>query len=1152
VLLVLGIAASCAPILGDVFIEEWEPGCTTSVVGGIATRVCPEQPGADTGEALGSGLVCEVGRTRCEGRVLQHCPKGTGWITIQGCATPALCSGTDLATVTQCLRPACGADRMSCDQNVLRQCNEDRTGWEVFDTCETAAHCDAGQRGCLPAPCDPGARRCNLGKLERCNDTRTGWEELAECVTDELCEATLSGLEPLAALGDGDGPTECLPPTCVSNQVQCDPTRPNQLLACVEGLTGFALAEECATPALCEASITYTGLRGSPRCKRAPCEVGEHHCSGKVLEICNDNRDGFRPIEECAGPSFCNAGDADRGERGCAEVGCAAGAEHCDGAQRQRCRDDQLDFDPLGAPCDSSALCNDDNPAASFCVPPPCQRGPLSANEFRCDGATLQRCNDQHTGYDTIDTCATAALCNAGLGSEGCIPPPCVQGQTRCDGNVLRRCNDDRTGFVNVSVCAPGTCDGNAGRCADLCDAGSARCNTQGELEECRDPAIGRQVTARCLSPQLCDANTRSCRSPPAGCTADGVRVCAPQADGSTLLQVCAGGRSRFDTLDTCTGNERCDPSNIRCDLCDQAGQATCQDGQLVRCAPDGQSTNASPCANGCQSLAGAPARCLACQPGSATCQSTDLLVCVVRGASGEFLERQACGSSLRCADERARCEAGQPCRCEVCDDQDVGCDGSFPTRCNAAHTALERVPGGNGGFVDCLASDNCNPSTGTCFPCNDRDVSCVGGVLQGCRLDRSGFDPIPGATAGGVRCTADNGRAFSQQCSGTMLIERLCEPPSQQGEGLCDPNVSGGCVECIPGSPPSQCQVTADGRPGRTECIAGVVAVVACASATSGCEEATCTGAGECVFRSRARGASCVRAGGVPGFCDGLQSGPGCIECVEDSGCSDDGNRCTEASCSPNGSCIHVPVDVGCLLGDGQAGICSNGACVEECEPNQGQCQGANFRRCNAEGTGFGPSLDCGAGALCSAAGCAPRCRAEDCGDVGCNSSETACNACSTNLCAALIAPGPCEEAVCASATTCRAQTLCQTGEVCDPQTNQCEVPPAQVCVPGLRRCDGAALQLCDEAGTSEATEATCGVGGGPCQAPNECSAEAGACVSGPLLDGQACGENGTCVGTTCQDNCGNGTCAGPENNGNCPLDCPDLAGDLPAPSFF
>src|SRR5690606_38512868 len=121
------------------------------------------------------------------------------------------------------------------------------------------------------------------------------------------------------------------------------------------------------------------------------------------------------------------------------------------------CLPDQTGFENVGAPCETRGLCNDDNPAA-FCQPPVCQRGPLSGTEFRCEGATLLRCNDQHTGYDAINTCATAGLCNAGLGFAGCQPPVCAPGETRCSGNFVQQCNAERTGFVNVEQCAAGTC----------------------------------------------------------------------------------------------------------------------------------------------------------------------------------------------------------------------------------------------------------------------------------------------------------------------------------------------------------------------------------------------------------------------------------------------------------------------------------------------------------------------------------------------------------------------------------------------------------------------------------------------------------------------------------------------------------------------
>lgn len=1153
VVLVLGFVASCAQLMGDVELDPPGSNCQTTVVNGLGSRVCRELPDAGPGDPP-KPVICEQGLTRCDGRLLQFCTDGgTAWATLQACASAALCEASDLATVASCKAPSCSTEQMSCEGNVLRLCNEDRTGWEEFAVCETAAHCDAGQRQCLPAPCETGDRRCNLGKLERCNDSQTDWEQLDQCVTNELCEQTIQGAEPGGFGGgvadgplpmldmDAEGPTSCLLPKCLPNQVQCDLERPNQLLACVEGQTGFALAEECITPALCEASITYTGLRGYPRCKSPACDVGEHRCSGRVLEICNDNRDGFRPIEECTGPPFCNAVAADNGGQGCEEAPCDPGEERCNGAQRERCRDDQTDFDPIGEACDTRDLCVDDDPFNSLCRPPVCQRGPLSGTEFRCQGAVLQRCNDQHTAYDTLNTCATAALCSAGLGFNGCQPPVCAPGQTRCTGDFLQVCNLDRTGFVSVERCAAGTCDSIAGRCADPCIVGSARCNSQGQLEECRDRLIGREITARCLSPQLCDATARSCRQPPAGCTADGVRVCVPQGNGSTLLQVCAGGRSRFDTLDTCTGSERCDPNNALCDVCDQNGQATCQGTQLVRCAVDGQSTIPSTCSNGCQAVANGPDRCRNCVPGSASCQNSDLVVCVNRGANDEFLERQACGTAQRCTTELAACTAGQPCQCEFCDAQDVGCDGRFPTRCNAAQTAFERVPN-----VDCVTADNCNPRTGACFPCNVGDVACQGSILQGCRLDRSGFERVPGATAGGIRCTSDNGGTFSQQCSGTNLTERECPT------GLCDPNVPGGCAECVPTGFVSECTDTGDGRPGRTQCVGGVEQVTACAGANNSCQAAACTGAGQCVFRSLERGTECSRGGGQAGFCDGLQSNPSCVECVDDDTC-DDGNSCTTDRCGANGACVHDPASGTCTRPGGQAGVCSAGSCVQACTPGQGSCDGRTFTRCNAAGTGFDPPQQCASAALCSPAGCGAPCDPDDCGDVGCNANQTDCNICSAALCTGQVALGACQEPAC-DGLSCVARSFCAANQNCNAASNTCV---ARICTPNATDCttDGV-FRRCNADGSAFVTQQQCASAGlcspasgcgAPCD-PDDCgdagcnAAQTGCnacnaattCGNLPLGPCQraVCGGPG---GLTCQAQsiaCPNGQVCNPANN--------------------
>src|SRR6185295_17209743 len=136
-----------------------------------------------------------------------------------------------------------------------------------------------------------------------------------------------------------------------------------------------------------------------------------------------------------------NAAVADRGEPGCLAAPCEAGQMQCNGAQIQICRDDSTALDPLGEPCESAALCNADDPANAFCDDPVCRRGATSGNEFHCEGALLQRCNESLTVYDTVQTCVTAALCDASQRANGCKTPVCQPGAHNCAGGFLQTCN---------------------------------------------------------------------------------------------------------------------------------------------------------------------------------------------------------------------------------------------------------------------------------------------------------------------------------------------------------------------------------------------------------------------------------------------------------------------------------------------------------------------------------------------------------------------------------------------------------------------------------------------------------------------------------------------------------------------------------------
>lgn len=1196
VLMVTGFAASCSQMLGD-----FEVVGTDELV-----NVDPNLPSGDAGSQGPPPVerICEEGLTRCEGELLQLCTDGgTAWVTLEVCGSPALCQASGLSTVSGCADPECAKDEMSCDGATLRLCNADRNGWDVFDTCETAGHCNAGNRKCDPAPCAVGERRCNVGQLERCRDDQLDWELLDSCATNELCLATIEQAREVALANDtgelaaaeaaGEAivfdVSACMPPQCVTGEVNCDGA---QLLICNEGRTAFESLELCATSVLCDATLTYVGLGGRPRCRQPVCGVGEHQCTPNgILQVCTEGREGYTTIETCIGPPFCNAVAADNGLPGCEDAPCEAGETQCNGAQRQRCLDDRTGFEPLGAPCETRDLCNDEQPNNAICEPPVCQRGQFSGTEFRCVGATLQRCNDQHTGYDVLNTCASAGLCNAALGFNGCVAPVCSPGQTRCNGDFLQICNGQRTGFDNVERCAAGTCDSTAGRCADPCVVGSARCNAQGELEECRDRLIGREITARCGSPQLCDAATRSCRQPPAGCTADGVRRCRVQG-ADTILEVCSDGRSRFTPLDTCGPGEFCDINNQRCDVCDQRSQATCQGNNLVTCAADGQSQVVTPCAQGCESVPNGPDRCRNCVVGSATCEGRQLVVCE-QGAAGEVLDRDNCETPGLCQAALADCNpaSGEPCQCQdsVCDPTDLRCNGRQPERCNANQTGFE--PNG----PSCTAT-LCDPETASCDLCLSGDKRCAAnGTMEGCSTDGSRFEPI--LRPGTALCLSPTGPAQTCPNGAGPVTTTAC------ASGICLDGV--GCVECDANRFTPECVSNGSGGFGRTQCVAGEEVTVPCSNQSGACFVTTCDDRNGCGVRPRCNTPE------LPVCIDGT-----CVECATSGDCSG-GEVCV------NNSCVQCAAD---QCSNGLLRRCASGAlsAPTACPfPSVCNAQGTACRACDA-------ALDCSppdacTPARCGANGCVTAssctggqicdntsgrcitpvrcgdgtCSADEstrdcpqdcgtfCGDGACNSSgrnngaETTANCpvdCGSE-CGDGVANGneECDELDLGGEPPCGAN---ETGTIsCTPN---CEI--VRVCTPVLRCGDGivSAGEDCDG---QQGVPATCGNRqlGRPVCNPTTCTLDRSGCVDscgngqvdpGEQCDGAAgvptCGNNQVgevrCVDCTIDrsgcsaapppppppppppdpaGSCGNGVCNPQEDAATCPQDCGSSCGD-------
>jgi len=675
--LVLGWGVACTQLFGDERQNTLAPVARPNLPGTALPQ--PGQPGVIA--------VCDAGVVRCEGALLQVCADdGSSWVTTQRCAAAALCQ----ANPATCLAATCSTEEMTCSGSVLQKCNAERTGWDLFATCLSPAHCNAGQRQCLPEPCTPGERRCDRSEtdqspvLEVCRDDRQDWGALDACVTRELCDQTLTSGGAAAPVPSPEGMVQvqlpgtpaavvsCLAPACAVGEVRCEGAR---LEFCSEGRTGWNVAEECASAALCEASRASAGLTGTPQCLPPVCGVGQHQCTATgVLQVCSDDRTGFVDQEACIGPPFCNAVLADQGEAGCRDAPCEAGVMQCNGAQIQVCRDDRTALDDTGAPCESAALCNADDPTNAFCDDPVCRRGATSGNEFRCDGAQLQRCNESLTVYDTLQTCVTPELCDASQRANGCKTPACQPGQHACSGGFLQTCNAGQTAFENTENCgSQAQCDANAGRCADPCEIGSQRCNaTTGDLEQCNDLLTGWQPIADCPNVQLCDLQNGRCDICFGGqfsCADNQLRQCA--ADGGTF--------SRQNIPPECAPL----PNNAG------VGVRGCQNNAVV----------VTPCQFGC-----ANGVCFQCQPNTSQCiNGNQIRRC---NADGTF------GATTSCVDGN-QCDGAETCNPQT-------------NACTTAGTALNCNDGNR------CTNDSCNtnPGGGCVFAAVANNQQCAANAL--------------------------------------------------------------------------------------------------------------------------------------------------------------------------------------------------------------------------------------------------------------------------------------------------------------------------------------------------------------------------------------------------------------------------------------
>ena len=435
-----------------------------------------------------------------------------------------------------------------------------------------------------------------------------------------------------------------------------------------------------------------------------------------------------------------------------------------------------------------------------------------------------------------------------------------------------------------------------------------------------------------------------------------------------------------------------------------------------------------------------------------------------------------------------ADCDDGDPCTVsDSC--HDTLCTG-FAVACNCTEDA------------DCVPLDDGDPCSGTLF-CNLEELPYKCQVAPQTIVT---CDPPVGPNAFCLAsvCNSDSGK---------------CETvPAQEGFACDDVDsctVGDSCQEgTCAGSIPANCN---DGNPCTTDLC----------DANLGCQHEDntlpCQDGNACTIGDQCGGGECLA--GAPADCD-------------------DGNICTEDSCSPESGCQHqnnsLPCQDGnaCTLGD----QCVNGACMSEttldcddknpctddtCTPAGGCQHSNNAAPCSDQnactlndscGGGLckpGPSLACNDGNLCTDDTCNPA--------LGCLYEANSLPCDDGNACT--LSDG-CEEGVCTSSVAMK----CDDDNVCT--TDQCS--PVQGCVHALNSapCDDGDLcttkDLCHLGECIGSQPLTCN-DNNPCT-DDSCAPEAG-CLFAPNVancdDGDLCTtgdgcSNGWCKGTTllCNDN--------------------------------
>lgn len=1039
---------------------------------------------------------CAPDELQCTGSTLRRCVADCAWAPVTDCATPELCTATVQRYPSipedwtgQCEPPVCDPGTYRCSAEDGRQllgCPPSRTGWEVYDTCDTAGLCDAEagicQPGCGPG-ISPGSYRCEGIELQQCSLDGTHFVTVKTCATADQCNATRQ---------------DCV--ACAPGEHQCSGST---LRRCAEDST-WETVEECASATLC--------LATEGRCESPGCEAGTFSCAGNVLRQCGSDNSSWETVEYCLTDALCDAQGGHCDPPGCPE----AGAVDCAGNVLRTCPSSLVAWEVLQT-CPEGWLCDAQNQQCTGeCPTPP----------FQCHAGVPMECRtdaDSSLSWQpTGPPCTTSALCFASEWGSWCLQPVCEVGEYQCTDatpQVLQTCSVGRDRWNDVAACSGTLCDPVGAQC-NVCVANEFSCGGA-DLRQCGPAGQVLEARGTCRDAEHCHAE-----GPVGYCF-----VCDPgetQCSGANQVQACTADRGGFGASTACEYGCQDNAGNADyCAGCPVANEIQCVEeqrpGSTRVCPADRRAWGASqPCAAGlgCVNDGSADYCADTCVPNQPSCVGdAGVHTC---SATGEGFDptRYECanaGNLKRCvggvlsSTDVVPCPAATPfCLEGAC----VECTGT--TRECIPDTASRReCVNGTWHLENCAARGDGNVACyqGDCSPCNDASPPtcldndtrrhCVDGAWTS--TDCAGATPVCSSL---LRSCAECNANSAATCTNDTTRRSCATGTGTWTTTPCDVHClvvsgQGTCVACDPDTTPATCTAGDDGiltcsptgSITTTPCLdpAPVCASVDDMVQCVGCASGTCTGDTpycldgiECV-QCQPDSTTCRQAPVAAGLCNA----EGSWEYDECTGATPRCNAGSCVECIDNGDC---PGEMGCLDGSCACPTLTPDPCGDHCvdtQTNPSHC-GTCDHACVAP-TG-----------ICSGGACVGCGSDDDCSVTGqtCQSGQCRC-------------PGG--QQVCGTACVDPSsdETNCGTcGTVCA-ATQQCEGGHCVCIDPLLTNCEGACVDTSSDPDH-------CGGCDQGCPAPTQ-TCEAGVCEC-PLAAPTLCGA--TCVDLTSNDtHCGDCT---------------------------